>query len=222
LRSRSRNRSNNTNVPNKGKAVLYADAVSGGSTLNDSIHAPNGSNITNTGSTSTTNNNQNRQACSIRPGTITHMNNIMSQAIKRLDLLVTRMNQWEMTFNALDNRLSNIEKHLNIVPTVTTTTNQAVPIQDAINQQPTLPLHQHNNAPTAKLPVTTNTTNSQAAASSSSSATNITNTNTNNTMQGLSSEFNTMKGDVDSLRAMMASLGDALQSLGAQQNCTAQ
>ena len=71
------------------------------------------------------------------------MSNIMHQAMQRLDRLVSKMSEWETAFNTLENRLSVVEKHLNIVPIVTAATNQDSPLQKistrSATQQPSTP-----------------------------------------------------------------------------------
>jgi len=152
------------------------------------------------------------------------MTNIMSQAIKKLDHIVTRMHDWETSFSMIEDRLSLVEQHLKLVPTVTDSTGEEIPIQSTIYRSPTkqpTPKRQVNsvNTTSTSLPVTNNN-NNNATASTSSSTVSYNNTNTPPTMQNLSSEFDDMKGEVNSLKDMMASLGNMLQNLGAQQTST--
>ena len=220
FRSQSRNRPDNyTANTNKGKLVSYTNAVVGSSSINSSIHAPN-NNSNNTGP-----NNRKLQNHPISQGNINQMSNIMHQAMQRLDRLVSKMSEWETAFNTLEDRLNVVEKHLNIVPIVTAATNQDSPLQNiftrSATQQPSTPskLSVTKVAPT----ITTQPKQTATASTSTSSSTSvINNNNTTPTMQGLSSEFDNMKGDVNSLRSMMANLGDMLQNLGAQQQHSSQ
>ena len=135
------------------------------------------------------------------------------------------MHEWEKAFQSLEDRLSSIENHLNIVPTVTISSGEQVPIQSYFNRSQVSPptFQKHTILENHSVPAPQNIPGSAAASSPSipTKPSAAKNNNDNNTaptsMLGLSSDFNSMKGDVESLKDMMASLGNMLQNLGAQQ-----
>src|SRR4051812_39647727 len=208
----------------------YADALNKGSSgLNNSDHASGNRN--NRQQTPPINNNT-PPSRNISKDSLNEIYACMKQAEKRINDLTTRMDQWKCALDNIDSRFANIEKHLNINPPPVKNTNAQTQVtvpksppkqttgQTQTTQIPARPVQnirtQHNNNQTSPL-------NNYTPASSSADANNNNNKNNSPTVQGLANEFDTMQGDVSSLKTMMKNLTSMLQNaLGQPQKSTPQ
>src|SRR4051794_2300374 len=138
------------------------------------------------------------------------------------------MDQWKVTLDSIDSRFENIEKHLNIT---------SPPLNAPVAPTNTVPSSPPNAIPSR--PKSTNTAVPSKPPQNLNNRSNITPTNvnilpvaststvTNNnyatapTVQGLANEFNTMQGDVFSLKSMLSNLTSMLQhAIGQPQEST--
>ena len=232
-RSQSRSRSRRPQVEfitttpqsnNELSAGSYADALNNGHNgLNNSVHAPN--NRSNKGKATANNANIKQLSISSTNEIVTFINTIEH----KLNHLTKRMDQWKVTLDSIDSRFENIEKHLNITPpppnapvapvnTAPPSPPSATPSKPkstniAVPSKPTQNLNSRpNNTPTTVI--------TSPIASTSTVANNNNSTNTP-TVQGLANEFNTMQGDVSSLKSMLSNLTSMLQNaIGQPQEST--
>ena len=137
---------------------------------------------------------------------------------QKLNHLTRKIDQWKVTLDSIDSRFNNIKKHLNITPpqlqTPIAVTNATHPkLSNNIPSRLTFtiavtkkPAQIYNNSQHTPIPAII------PPVASTSTTDNNNNNNNSPTVQGLANEFNTMQGDVSSLKSMLSNLTSMLQN----------
>jgi hypothetical protein len=230
-KSRSRSRSRRPNVdfaPNTTDqgtpAGTYAEVLNNGPNgLNNSVHAPQNRNNTNNNKEKETSNNNNIRTLplNLSKESIKDIAIYMKQVEEKLNKLTENMSQWKEALDSIDSRFENIEKHLNITPPKAKTPTVQIDINNP--KPPTLrppkqvPIVRIQQQTTSGNNAQQNKTSPAVTPSVASSSTTANNNNNAPTVQSLSNEFNTMQGDVASLKDMMQNLTTIMQNAMGQQ-----